>query len=326
MSSDSALMSWARWGVVASVALILIKFVGYSLTGSAALLSDSLESSIHIVTSGFALFSIWLSRIPRDHNHPYGHGKIEYISAAIEGGMVIAAGLGVIIVSVARLFDQPELPRMELGALVSLVAAAVSGAVGTAMLRAGRRLGSMTLEADGLHLRTDAVTSAGAFVGLSAVWVTGWAWVDSVVAILLALHMLREGGAMARRALSGIMDETNPELLTRIAGALERRREPGWLSPHKARVQHLGAEYHIDLHLVFPRFWTLERAHEAAHDANDALVAEFGGNAEVMTHAEPCTELHCVDCDLDDCVVRFAPFAARPRWTAEVISQPDPRA
>ena len=317
----SSALRWAVFGLIVSLVLMAIKLVGYLVTGSAAVLSDALESSIHIVTSGFALFAVWLSAQPGDHNHPYGHGKVEYLSAALEGVLVLAAGATVIGVGIKRLLVPIPLPALEVGAAIELVAAIVALAAGAALVTAGRRIDSPTIEADGAHIRSDAITSFGAFLGVVLVSITGKIWIDAVVAILLGLFLVKSGVGIVRSAVGGLMDEVNPALIEHIAATMLRVRHPGWIAPHAAKVHRLGQAFHLDLHLVFPRYWSLDQAHEASHEMQDALRREFDDRVEVMIHNEPCIDSNCRFCDVAECPIRVSPFGDDLRFGVTDITQ-----
>ncbi|MFT6399903.1 MAG: cation diffusion facilitator family transporter, partial [Bradymonadia bacterium] len=292
----STALRWAVFGLVVSLLLMGIKTVGYLVTGSAAVLADALESSIHIVTSGFALFAVWLSSRPGDQNHPYGHGKVEYLSAALEGFLVLLTGAAIVGVGVKRLIAPVELPAIAVGAAVELVAALIALAAGTALVRAGRRIDSPTIEADGVHIRSDAMTSFGGMFGVLMVAATGQVWIDSVVAIFLGLFLFYSGGGVIRTAVGGLMDEANPELMKEIATTMAEVRAEGWITPHAAKVHRLGQAFHLDLHLVFPRYWRLDEAHTASHEMQDSLRAKFDDRVEVMIHNEPCIDSNCQFC------------------------------
>lgn len=312
---------WAFAGLGLSVVLIVIKLVGYLLTNSTAVLADALESSVHLVTSTFALYAVWLSAQPNDRNHPYGHGKVEYLSAGLEGALVAFTGFAVVAISTHRFLNPVALPEAPLGAAVELIAALLAFAGGTALARAGRRNDSPTIEADGIHIRSDALTSFAGFLGVGLVAVTGHVWIDSLAALLLGFYLVYAGFGVVRNAIGGLMDEAKPALLERIVTLLEETREPGWLTPHAMKVHRLGQSFHFDLHIVFPRYWELSRAHDACHRITDALQAEFGERTESMIHAEPCTDGHCPRCDVEDCPIRKAPRTIDRVWTVETIAE-----
>lgn len=301
--------------------LMGIKLVGYLVTGSAAVLADALESSIHIVTSGFALFAVWLSSRPGDQNHPYGHGKVEYLSAALEGLLVLLTGAAIVGVGIKRLIAPVELPALEIGAAVELLAALIALAAGTALVRAGRAIDSPTIEADGVHIRADSMTSFGGMFGVILVAVTGHLWIDALVAILLGVFLLYSGAGVVRTAVGGLMDEVNPGLMEKIADTMLEVRVEGWITPHAAKVHRLGQAFHLDLHLVFPRYWSLADAHTASHEMQDALRARFDDRVEVMIHNEPCIDTNCQFCDVVSCPIRTAEFSGEFRYSAADIAQ-----
>lgn len=313
-------LQWAVFALLVSVGLVAAKMVAFFLTGSSAILSDALESLVNIVTSGFALFAVWLSAQPRDREHPYGHGKIEYLSAGIEGMLVIVAGIVIMAVSVWRVFNPPELQALGLGAGLTLVTTLISGAVGYYLIKVGRELESPSLEADGVHLRSDAVTSLGATFGVVLVMITDIVIIDAIVAGLLAIWLLWEGFGVVRRAVGGILDEASPDLLNEIAEVLEEVREEGWTAPHHAKVHRLGQTIHIDLHMVFPRYWTIEETHEASVIMERAIRRRFGAKAELMVHMEACRPQGCASCDMSDCPLRESEFVGRDAWTGERIA------
>lgn len=312
---------WAAFGLGISIALIVLKFAAYAITGSAAMLSDALESGINVFTSGFALFAVWLSAQPKDANHPYGHGKIEYVAAAIEGVLVAAAGIGVLLVAVRRLVEPQALERLDVGLILTFLVAWIALIAGTLLVRAGRAHESPTLEADGVHIRADAFTSFGAFVSTLLVHWTGLVWIDAAAAMALGAVLVVSGIRVLRRSVGGLMDEAVPGLLDQIGEVLVEVREPGIIAPHAVKVHRLGQAIHIDLHLVLPRFWSLERAHDVSHRAEDALRDAFGTSSEVMLVYEPCTERSCSYCDLAECPIRSTTFVARLPWTGERIAR-----
>lgn len=318
----TAAVTWAAVAFGTSAALILGKFGAWWLTDSAAILSDALESIINVVTSGFALYAVWLSARPRDDDHPYGHGKVEYVSAAIEGALILSAAVAILVVAVPRFWRPAVLERMDLGAMVISVIGVVTLVAGTLIRNAGRRLESPTIEADGAHLRADAITTFGVLAGVILVHVTGIQWLDPLTAVLVAGWLVFTGVRIMRRAVGGLMDEADPELLDEIGETLAAVRRPGWITPHHAKVHRLGQTIHVDMHLVFPRYWSLEQAHDAAEEVEAGLQERFGPRTEAMVHMEPCTDQSCTYCDAPDCPIRIADFIARRRWDHTTIARP----
>jgi len=284
-------------------------------------MSDALESVINIVTSGFAVYAVWLGGKPGDHDHPYGHGRIEDISVAVEGVLVFGAGAAISIVGVRHLFEPPALQNLDAGAIAFAIIGAVTFMAAQALVAAGRRYDTPALVADGEHLRADAVTTLGVLIGLVLVRLTGLVVLDALVALAIAAWLLWTGGSLVRRALRGLMDEVDPERMAAVADGLEKARQPGWLAPHRARVHRLGPKSHVDIHLVAPRYWSLEQAHEVTERVEDALREVLGAQSEANVHMEPCTDMNCPRCDVEDCPIRAAAFAGRAPWTAADIAQ-----
>ncbi len=321
-ADSRAVWRWALFAFGASLALMGLKWLAYALTHSAAILSDALESLVNVVSSALVMGAIWLSSRPRDQDHPYGHGKVEYFSAGFEGALVSFAAVSIGAIAVWRLMHPAPLERLALGASLQLGTALLTIAISQQLIRAGQRHNSPALEADGVHVRSDAITTLGTFVGVVAVWLTGWLWLDGALALAVAVWLAWSGLGVVRRAVGGLMDEADPALLERIAQALESMRQPGWIAPHHAKVHRLGRGIHIDLHMVFPAYWSLERAHDASVTVERGLGEVFGESTEVMLHMESCTPRSCDACDMPDCPIRHAPLIRRRRWDGAQISAP----
>ncbi len=185
-----------------------------------------------------------------------------------------------------------------------MVATTLNAAVGLYLLRAGRRSASLALEADGRHLLSDVVTSAAVGLGLVAVWWTGVVWLDALIALGVAIHILWVGLRLVRRAVGGLMDEADPALLKRIAAGLEARRPPWWIDIHSLRVSRAGPSLVADLHLVVPRFFDAERLHRMGEDLERDLLEVAAQPGEVIVHFDPCEARECIHCALADCPVR----------------------
>lgn len=318
----SAAKRWAMFSMVFALLLTAAKTGAWWITGSAAILSDALESIVNILSSGFVLYAIWLSERPRDADHPYGHGKVEYFSAGFEGALVMAAAVSIGVVGADRLLRPSDIEQLGLGMALQGGISVVTLIAGQAVIRAGRRLQSPSLEADGVHIRSDAITSFGVLVGLALVWITGAQWLDGLCALIVAVWLAFSGVVVVRRAIGGLMDEADPDLLDAIATTIEAVREPGWIAPHHTKVHRLGSTIHIDLHLVFPAFWTIEHVHEATLTIDAALRERFGERTEIMVHPESCRPESCAYCDLPECPIRQHPFIQRNVWDGALFARP----
>jgi len=290
------------------------KLAAWRLTGSAAVLSDALESVVNVIAAVLLLVSLHVAARPRDRDHPYGHGKIEFFSAGAEGTLIGVAALAIIATAVRDLIRGPELQRLDLGLVLVSVLTLANLLLGVYLLRLGRRTRSLALAADGTHLLTDVWTSVGVIVGLAAVRITGYAPLDPLVAIVIAIHILRTGFGLVRRAFAGLMDEADEELLAELVHALERERKPEWIDVHSLRSFRSGAIHHADMHLVVPRFLDAERLHAIDRELRRAVRLGShpdSASGELLVHFDPCRPRHCPGCPFEPCPVRAAPFVAR---------------
>jgi cation diffusion facilitator family transporter len=315
-----------RAGVVSvavSGVLLGAKYQAYLLTGSTAVLSDALESIVNVMAAMFAVGGLVFAGRPADRNHPYGHGKIEFFSAAFEGGLISFAAVLIGYQVVMALWRGAEIRRVEWGLVIVLVAGLVNLALGWYLVRAGRRYDSLALVADGQHVLSDFYTSAGIVVGLLLVRLTGVGWLDPVVAGIVALNLLWTGYRLVRHAAGGLLDEEDPALLRRLLAVLDRHMGQGAIRVHHLRAIREGRFHHIDAHLVVPEFWSIERAHELSEDLAAHAIRELAVEGELAFHTDPCHRAYCAMCDLGGCPVRREPFRARPPLTLDEAVRPD---
>jgi cation diffusion facilitator family transporter len=314
----------AGWLALATgIAVFAVKLAAWRITGSAAVLSDALESIVNVVAGALLLFSLHVSVRPADRDHPYGHGKVEFFSAGVEGTLIGVAALLIAAEAVRALLTGPALRQLDAGLALVTAGTAANALVGWHLVRVGRRVHSLALVADGKHLLTDVVTSVGVLVGLVAVRFTGWTVLDPVVALAVALQILRTGWQLVRQAVGGLMDEADPDTLGRIVEALEGAREPWWIDAHSLRAWRSGATEHVDLHLVVPRYFDVDRLHGIGERVEAAALAGSGRPGEVIVHFDPCRPRHCAGCIVEACPVRSAPCAARRPLTLERSTRGD---
>lgn len=303
--------------------LLAAKFAGYSITGSSAILSDALESIVNVVAALFAVGSILFAGRPADRSHPYGHGKIEYFSSAFEGGLIAFAAVGIGFSAIKALVSPHPLRSLDLGLGIVAAAGIGNAILGLFLVRMGRRTNSMILVADGQHVLADFWTSVGVVAGLVLVRLTGLAWIDPIVALLVAAHLARTGFRLVRQSARALLDEEDSDLLQRILTAGETVRRPGIIRLHHLRAIRVGRFVHVDAHLVVPEFWTVQEAHDAADDFEARLIETCAIEGEIAFHTDPCRRLFCEACDLPDCPIRDEPFVRRPALTLEEATQPD---
>ncbi len=319
---SQSVLRWAVFSLFVSVLLMGVKWAAYAVTSSSAVLSDALESGVNVLTSSFVLFAVWLASRPRDQDHPYGHGKVEFFSSGFEGALILFAALSIAVVAIARTFDPVTLENLELGMAIQVVVSVLTFASGQLLIHQGKKLSSPSLVADGIHIRADAITTVGTLIGVFAVWITGALWLDTAVALVVAIWLGWSGVKVVRVAVGGLMDEADPEVLQRIARTLQENRREGWLAPHHTKVMQLGQSIHIDLHMVFPAYWTIERVHDDSKQMEKVFQQEFGERTEVMLHMESCTSQSCSYCCMEDCPIRQHEFVKKLTWDSALITAP----
>jgi cation diffusion facilitator family transporter len=302
----------AGWIALAAGAAIFIGKLGaWGITGSTAVLSDALESVVNVAAAALLVWSLHVAARPADRDHPYGHGKIEFFSAGIEGTLILVAAGIIGWEAVRDLIVGPELARLDLGGAVLAVFALGNLALGLYLGHVGRATNSAALRADAHHVLTDVWTTAGVLVGLVLVAFTGWVWLDPIIALAVAAHILRAGWNLAREAAAGLMDAADEPTLEWIAQRLETSRTPEWIDVHGLRTWRAGSAIHVDLHLQVPRYLQAEHLHDIHDAVEDALAPRTGETGGVVVHFDPCRPVACPRCDMPDCPVREAAFEAR---------------
>jgi cation diffusion facilitator family transporter len=295
----------AIFALTIGIILLALKFAAYLLTGSAAILSDALESIVNVLAGGFALYSVILAHQPADREHPYGHGKIEFLSASFEGGMIILAAVVIAARAIEKLISPTPVQALDLGLLLTVLAMLINGATGFYLIRLGRRSGSLTLESDGRHLLSDAVTSVVVLVVLGVLWVQPQlTWIDPVAALGVAAYISWMALGLLRRSTAGLMDEQDRRDDELIRGIVDSHvgvgaKEPAICSYHKLRHRHSGRYHWVDIHLVVPADWDVDRAHKVA-SAIEYEIEQSIGEGNATAHVEPCHAHECKRCALGD--------------------------
>jgi cation diffusion facilitator family transporter len=304
------------------LAIMALKFFAYRLTHSTAVLSDALESVVNVLAAAFALWAIQAAEAPPDENHPYGHGKFEFVTAVFEGGLISFAALMIAYEAVIGLLHHKAAPDLSQGLWVMVFAGALNGLLGVVLVALGKRTHSMALEADGKHVFTDFLTTVGILIGLGIVKFTGLAWLDPAIALLMAGMLLFTGIPLVRKAIDGLIDAADNALLEKLLGSLERNRQPGLIRVHHVRAMRNGRRIHVDGHLVLPEFWTVERAHDTTEEYEQAVVKDLFLEGEMEFHVDPCRRVYCRSCDLADCPIRREPFSHRPPLSLVELMSP----
>ena len=308
------------WVAVLSVTLLVTKVVAYLLTSSVAILTDALEGIVNVVAGFFGLYSLYLSAKPKDEDHPYGHGKIEFVSAAVEGTMICMAGLLIFYTAVNHLLHPSELQKLDVGILLIAFTALFNFIAGRICIRTGTKNNSLALIASGKHLLSDTYSTIGILIGLALIYVTNIQWIDSAVAIIFSFLILYTGYKIVRTSVAGIMDESDRALLKKMVTLLNANRRKNWMDLHNLRIIKYGSTLHLDAHLTVPWYLNVHEAHTEIDELALLVRSEFGESLELFVHSDGCLEFQCRICSKDDCPVRQHTFEKRITWTVENIS------
>ncbi len=304
-------------GILAlSFVVLAVKAAAYLLTGSAALLADAIESIANVVTGAFGLYCAWWSTRPPDDDHPYGHGRLEHLTAGFSGVVVAVAGVGIVREAIPAILDPEPAARLGAGLLIALVAGVANGAAGSFLLLRARRLESPSMAGEGWHLLSDTATTAGAIAGVLLARATGVHALDGVAALIFGLFVLISAARLLFEAGARLVDRFEPPLLEAIARGLERQRRPEWIEVHLLRARSTGSTFMADFHVTLPRYWDLQRVDEEQHVVARALVRELGRPGEVLVHPDPCEPDQCGLCGVAACPVRAVPRTLHEIWTA----------
>lgn len=310
-----------RWVAILSVVLLAVKITAYFITHSVAILTDALESIVNVIAGFVGLFSLYISAKPDDDDHPYGHGKIEFVSAAMEGGMILIAGILIIYSAIKNIIYPEPLHQLDIGMLLICGTAIVNYVMGVACIRIGKKNDSIALQASGKHLQSDTYTTFGIVVGLILIYFTNIQWLDSVVAVIFALIIIFTGYEILRTSLAGIMDETDIALIEKLVGTLNKNKRENWIDMHNLRIIKYGPKLHIDCHLTVPWYLNVHEAHAEIDEVTKLTRERFGKSMEFFIHTDGCLEFQCKICDKQNCPVRKHALVNKIPWTVENISK-----
>lgn len=275
-----------RLSVILSIVVLVMKYVAYRLTGSVSLYSDALESVVNVVAAIVALVAIRLASVPPDVNHPYGHTKAEYFSAVVEGALILFAAVEIVRTATLRMFAPVPLTDLDIGLGISLLATAMNAAGAVFLVRSGRRHRSPALVADGRHLLTDVSTTVGVLFGIALAGITGWWILDPILAIVVALNILRVGYRVVRESVGGLMDESPSDAEMEEIQKIITGQMNGAIEAHALRSRHAGRNSFIEFHLVVPEYMSVGTSHAICDRIETALQEHVPGSV-VTIHVEP---------------------------------------
>lgn len=305
---------------VFGVILFIGKIIAWKLTNSDAVFSDAMESVVNVISAFMGLYSLHLAAKPKDEDHPYGHGKVEFVTSGIEGALIAIAGIMIIYEGINSLVVGKTLAKLDLGIWIIAATAIVNYLLGYISIKKGKAENSLVLVSSGKHLQSDTITTLGVVISLVIVYFTKIYWLDSVVALIFGFYIIYVGYKIVRKSLSGIMDEQDPDLLNQIIKVLEDNRRIEWIDVHNMKIQQFGANLHIDAHITLPWYYSLREAHNEMEKMIILLAKNTKRSVEFNFHMDDCKTVSCSVCQIKDCPVREKDFVKRVQWTPENVT------
>lgn len=318
---DKTKFTFQRNVAIVGIVLFVGKLIAWHLTNSDAVFSDAMESTVNIIAAFMGLYSLYLSAKPKDINHPYGHGKVEFVTSGIEGALIIFAGVMIIVESVDSLLHGNTLQKLDYGIFIIAATAAINYLLGYISYQKGVKENSLVLQSSGKHLQSDTITTVGVVVSLILVYFTGLNWLDSVVALVFGGYIMFVGYGIIRKSLGGIMDETDTELMEHLVVTLNKFRKKEWIDVHNVRIQQHGSGLHIDGHLTLPYYLELREAHSQMEELMVCIAENTERKIEFNFHLDDCKPSSCEVCQIADCKVRALPFVKKIDWNLATITQ-----
>ncbi len=308
-----------KWITALAVVLFSAKLIAYYLTHSLAILSDALESIVNVLAGFIGLYSLYIVTKPRDTDHPYGHGKAEFVSAAAEGGLIVSAGILIAYEAIINIIHSQPVTMLDNGLILVGITGVINYVAGIVCIRTGKKNKSLALQASGRHLKIDTYSTFAIIGGLIIILLTKQYWIDKVIAFGMSILVMYNGYKIIRQSLAGIMDEADMDLLHRMIALLNANRQNNWIDIHNLRVIKYGALLHIDCHVTLPWYLNLRDAHIELDVLGDLIKHEFGDTMEMFVHTDDCEPTGCPVCMKTDCPVREYPFEKRIDWTMQNV-------
>ncbi len=296
------------------IVLMSLKFFAYFVTHSNAILTDAIESIVNVLAGSFALYSLYYAAKPKDEDHPYGHGKIEFFSSGVEGGMVTLAGIAMSVKGVLAFFNPLPLENLSIGLIISVFTGAINFFLAKMLIKKGNNLHSPTMIADGTHLLTDTWSSVGLVVGLLIIYFTNLFWIDYVITVGLGLFITYTGFQLIKDAVFNLLDKTDYVKIEHLISVLDANRKPSWIDIHNLRVVKYGSVVHVDCHMTLPWYYTLEESHHEVDALGKLATSVLNYEIEFFIHADPCLPKSCSICEIYDCNVRKQAFVKKVTW------------
>ena len=302
------------------IVLFVTKIIAWYITQSVAILTDALESTVNVLAGLIGVYSLYVSAKPKDKDHPYGHGKAEFISAAVEGTLITVAGFVIIFEAINNLIHPHTIQQLDYGIALVAATGVINYIAGAFCINAGKKSNSLVLISSGKHLQTDTYSTLGIIAGLVLLYFTKWLWIDTAVAILFAFIIMFTGYKIVRTSISGIMDEADETLINKMVAQLNIARPENWIDLHNLRIIQYGSTLHLDCHLTVPWYLNINEAHHEIDALSELVKKEYGESIELFVHTDGCLDFSCAICSKQNCPVRKHAFQKKIEWTVENIS------
>ncbi len=287
--------------LIGSTLILIAKFVAYIVTNSAGVLTDAMESIANVVAGAISLLSLYLSAKPKDKTHPFGHGKVELLSAAIEGILIIVAGGLIIYESVHRLIAPEPIQKLDIGIYIIAVSGVVNYLMGWYSVRVGKKHRSMALIAEGRHLQSDSYSTIGLLVGLALLYFTDIQWIDSAMAILFGAIIIVSGIMILLKTSDNLLDKADLDLLQDIATTLNDNRKTEWIDIHNTKILKYGTCIHMDCDLTIPWYLNIEQGHCLGAELQQTLNEKYTDTLVLNVHLDPCNIFEQPKCHICQC-------------------------
>jgi len=302
-----------------TIVVFILKVVTYVLTHSLSVLSDTLESVVNIVATLVGSYSLFIASKPKDKDHPYGHGKAEFVSAAFQGSLIVGIGCLIIYKAIDSFIHPVSLHNLNNGIWLLVIIAVINLATALVLNGIGKKNKSLAIISSGKLFKIDFFTTASVAIGIILLLITGYEKIDAFIALFLGIYVIYDGYKIVRQSLAGIMDEADMELLEEVITEINSSRNPKWIDLHNLRVIKYGTLMHIDCHLTVPWYYNVNDAHSAVDDFTQLIKNKFGDTVEFYIHTDGCMPFSCPICTIEACEKRKSPFEKRLDWNLENV-------
>lgn len=323
MNQDTIKQKVQGWIVTISFLILCGKFLAFYLTNSVGILTDAMESIVNVVAGLISLYSLRWAAKPRDKDHPFGHGKMELISASIEGLLIAIAGGIIIYEGISRLFSPATVGKLDIGIVVVSIAGLMNYIMGWYSIRMGKKHNSIALVAGGKHLQSDTYSTIGLVIGLTLLYYTQMAWIDSALALIFGSVIIFTGFSILRKTVANLLDRADDELLHSMVQTIEKHRQPDWIDIHNTKIIKYGSYLYIDCDLTLPWYYNVTESHKACENLKGTLVSKFSDRIQVSIHSDPCYMKHCEHCQMSNCTTRQSAFVALEKVELSKLTESD---